>query len=160
MAVLRPEDPVVFKAKIIDQALATSGRGETQLVLTVMLVACLMNPKNPDDGADPCRPQEHEVLISFPEDDEQRLRMAVRDLERLGFEDVNVDRLHPEHADHFTLTGKEVCVRRKVVGGAEYWNLVWPRAVLHGDEVKGATASLAAKIAAAKQKKAGDQKAK
>src|SRR5262249_14491812 len=140
---------------VIDQALAKSANREAQLLLTVRIQARLKNERNRADGAEPCLQAEREVRVTFAEDDEQRLRMAVRDFERLGFPADDISLLHPEHPDHVSLLRKEVHVRKRVVADNEYWNFCWPPEALGGEELKSAAASLRVRIAAAKQKGKG-----
>jgi hypothetical protein len=143
----------VYRGGITDQVLARSARDEVQLILTVSLTGKLKNEKDPGEGTEPCPLTEREVRITFIDDDGQRLRMAVRDLERLGYDDDDVSRLAPDHPRCFGLLNRQVHVRMRVVQNAEYWNLAWPREVLRGDELKGAAASLQSRIEALKQKK-------
>jgi len=117
----------VFKAKIIDQMVAVTTEGDTRVILTVRVHAQLKDAQDLASGAEPCPAKEHDVWLNIPSDDEPRLRMALRDLERLDFNDDDVSRLHPEHAETVSLVGKEVHVRCKVSGDYAYWNLVWPR---------------------------------
>jgi hypothetical protein len=149
------EDGQVFRARVIDQTLAKNHNDEPQLVLTVKLLARLKDPQNPADGAEECPQLEREVRISFVADDEERLRMAARDLERLGYTDDDISRLHPDHPDHFSLMDKEVHVRMKEVGDFQYWNLAWPRErprPVAVEEAKSGAAALKEKLAAVKRR--------
>src|SRR5262249_28967934 len=131
----------VYKATIIDQLLARSPRGELQLVLTVKITAKLRDGKKPSEGHDECPPQEQEVLITFAED-KGRLHMALRDLERLGFSDSDVSKLHPDHDEFVSFVGREVHVRQRWHNDLPYWNFVWPREVLAGGEFESEAAAL------------------
>jgi hypothetical protein len=152
------QDGHVYLAKIVDQKVAMSGRGELQVILTILILAQLKNEANAAEGTVPCAQAEREVRITFVADDQQRLRMAVRDLERLGFGDTDISRLDPLHPEYFALVGKDVYVRMRVVKSIEYWNLSWPSERLSGDMLMGAADALKAKIAAAKDKKGGVEK--
>src|SRR5262245_39274322 len=121
------QDGKVYRAKVVDQLITKSYNDELQLVLGIKLLAALKNSKNTSDGTEECPQLEREVLITFVEDDSERLRMAVRDLERLGFDDSDITRLHPDHPNHVSLLQKEAYVRMRENNGNEYWNLAWPR---------------------------------
>src|SRR5262249_26994751 len=149
------EDGQVFKAKVIDQMLSKNHDEEPQLVLTVKILAKLKDPRNPADGTEECPQLEREVRVTFVAEDEDRLRMAVRDLDGLGYTDDDISRLHPDHPDHFSLLGMEVHVRMKDVGEFQYWNLAWPRErprPVAVDELKSKAASLQPRLAAARKK--------
>jgi hypothetical protein len=148
----------VYMARVIDQMLARSANGETQLIVTVQLVAKLRNPKNAAEGTVPCPPAELDVRLNFPETEEDRLARTLRELERLGFADDDVSRLHPDHREFVNLAGTEVHVRMHLFGGLEYWNLYWPPSKLGGTEAKVAAESLRGRIAAARKKAKGGGK--
>jgi hypothetical protein len=95
---------------------------------------------------------EREVWITFPANDENRLRIAISHMERLGFTDDDISRLHPEHPDCNRLVEKEIYVRHKLVGDREYWNLAWPREMSGLDQTKEIAALVKTKIAALRQK--------
>jgi hypothetical protein len=158
------EDGQVFKAQIIDQMVTYNPKGEAVVLLTVKVLAKLANDRNPGDGTVPCPQRERLVWLALPEDDDDRLRMAVRDLERMGFADDDVSRLHPEHPTCFSVIEKEVHVRIKVINDLEYWNLAWPREKpkpVAVEELKKATESLKGRVAAARQRlKEGPRKGK
>jgi hypothetical protein len=150
------EDGAVYQAKVIDQMVTRNRDDDLVVIITVALVGKLRNPKNPSDGTEDCPRAEKEVWVAFVDDDENRLRMAVRDMERLGFTDDDVSRLHPEHPQSFRLLDKEVLVRCRILDGNEYWNFAWPRekpAPVEVTELQGRAASLKEKIAAAKKGK-------
>lgn len=118
----------VYKAKIIDQMMTVTHEGDTRIILTVKLTALLKDAHDPGAGAEPCEAKECEVWITVPGgDDDAKLSMALRDLERLDFKDDDISRLHPEHPETVSLVDKEVHVRCKQIGDFEYWNLAWPR---------------------------------
>lgn len=116
----------IYQGLIVDQLLSASKKDEARLILTVKVTGVLKNDKNPADGVEPCGPQECEVWITIPNDDVNRLRMALRDLERLGFADDDISRLHPDHPDFCSLVDEKVHVRCKSVNDLVYWNLCWP----------------------------------
>jgi hypothetical protein len=149
------EEGKIYLATIIDQGLARSVNRETQLLLTVRIRARLKNERNRADGAEACLEAERELRVTFAEDDEQRLRMAVRDLERLNFPGDDISLLDPEHPQHVSLLGKEVHVRMRVVADNEYWNFSWPPEALRGEELQRAAASLRDRIAAVRQRGKG-----
>src|SRR5262245_26504406 len=108
---------MVYRARITDQMLSLSHDGEPQVVLGIKIQARLKNDKNPSDGTEECPQLEREVRITIVEDDDDRLCMAIRDLERLGFSGDDVTRLHPDHPDCFSLLDKDVYVRMKEGNG-------------------------------------------
>jgi hypothetical protein len=142
----------VYKAAIIDQALAIVYRGETRVIFTVKIQAKLRNAANPAEGTETCPPWEREVWVNLSENDEDRLAMALRDLERLGFAEDDVRRLHPDHPDVFRLVGKEVYVRCRVVGDVEYWNFAWLHERVGLEELAKAAEPLRGKIATVRKK--------
>src|SRR5262249_19201066 len=144
------EQDRIYVAVVIDQLLTRNANDEAQLVLTARILARLKNEKNIADGTEPCPPGECEVRINFPDDD-RRLGFAIRDLERLGFPGNDISRLDPDHPDFFSLVGKEIHVRMKIVADRPYWNLAWPRTALRGEELKNTATSLEGKIAAARR---------
>jgi len=124
------EEGRVYCATLTDQAVCTRERdGEVgvQLLFGVRILARLKDDNNPDDGVEECASHERQVLITIPANEPQRLHMAMRDLERLGFADDDVTLLHPDHPQFVSLVGRDVHVRMKVVNGFEYWNFAWPR---------------------------------
>jgi hypothetical protein len=121
------DDSPVFQASVIDQMVSITPDGDPRLVLSVTIVSRLKNPQDPAAGYEPHPSMECEVWVTLAGADERRLGMALRDLKRLGFDGDDVSRLHPEHPQSFSLLGKSVLVRPRVVGGIEYWNLFWPR---------------------------------
>jgi hypothetical protein len=154
------EDGQVYKAKVIDQLVTRNDNQEPQLVLGIKISAKLKNNKNPSDGSEECQQLEREVRITIVEDDYDRLRMAVRDLERLGFADDDITRLHPEHPEHYSLLDKEVHARMKTVNETEYWNFAWPREKpkpMAAEDWEKAAASLKEKIAQVKQRMKEDR---
>jgi hypothetical protein len=159
------QDGKVYQAQIIDQVVTKTNSEVPQvaLVLQVKIKAKLKNDKNPGDGTEACPQLEREVRITFVEDDYDRLRMAVQNLERLGFADDDISRLHPEHPGFFSLLEKEVYVRKKTVNDTEYWNLAWPRekpkAVAIG-ELQAEATSLKDRIAGAKAQMKRDRATK
>jgi hypothetical protein len=156
----RSIDPV-FSARIIDQALAETADGNAQLVLTVRIYAKLHDPHDPAAGSTECKPHERDVLITFVDGDDARLRMATRDLDRLGFSGNDILELHPDHPEGQTFVGKEVLVRRKVVNGFEFYNLAWPREKPKSvavDALRAQAAALASRIDAVRKHKKANNK--
>jgi hypothetical protein len=147
------EEGRVYQAKVVDQMLAKNPEGELQLVLGVRILAGLKNDRNPGDGTVECPQQEREVSVTFVEDDDNRLRMAARDLKRLGFPDDDISRLHPDHPQCFSLLNKSVLVRMKIVNGFEYWNLAPLREQVAIGDLKRIASPLSAKLAAARQQR-------
>jgi hypothetical protein len=146
----------IFKARVIDQ-MVTTRQGDPRIILTIKVLGKLRNVQDPTEGVDECPPSECDVWITLPHNNEERLGMAMRDLERLGFAGDDISRLHPDHPDAFRLLDKDVHVRRKVVGDVEYWNLAWPREKpkpVGVAEMQQAAAPLKAKISALRRKKA------
>ena len=125
------KEGVIYKARIVDQVV-TEPAGEDGLVMTLVLtVRILANSRTTMTRAGPtleCDEQERDVLIRIVGDDEDSLRMAIKDLERLGFADDDVSRLHPDHPNAHRLIDKNVHVRCKAGrNGGMFWNLAWPR---------------------------------
>jgi hypothetical protein len=149
----------LYAGEITDQFLAPGKSGEVQLILTVKVTAVVKDVKAPTESAVPCPHQEVEVWLSFSETAEDRLRMSLRDLERLGFMEEDLLKLHPDHPECRLLVGAKVHVKSKVTGTLTYWNLAWPRErpkpVAIG-AIKGATDALAARILAIRAKKGKD----
>jgi hypothetical protein len=154
------EEGLIYRARITDQMLSLSRDEEPQLILTVKILSQLKNDKNLSDGTEECPQLEREVRITIVEDDYERLAMALRDLERLGFTGDDVTRLHPDHPECFSLLDKEVFVRMKEVNGNEYWNLAWVREKPKPVAIEALTAkapTLEANIAAARQRMKEDR---
>jgi hypothetical protein len=143
----------VYKATIIDQTMVTTEQGDTRVILTVRRTAKLKDGRDSAAGNEPCTPKEVEVWITLAADKETQFRIALDNLERLGFQDEDVTRLHPDHPEAFHLVNKEVYVRCKVVGDQEYWNLAWPREKISLDQLQQAAGPLNAKIAALRGQK-------
>ncbi len=145
----------LYSGEVIDQLLTTDRRGVVQLVLTVSVTGRVKDAKDPAGTAVPCPAEEVEVWLTFAESDD-RLDIPLRHLEKLGYPDVDLARLHPGHAGCHLLTGVKVYVRPKEIKGLTYWNLAWPRekpkAVGLG-AIQDATKGLAAKLAAARTAK-------
>ena len=154
------EEGMVYSAKITDQMLSHSRNEEPQVVLGIKIHARLKNAKNPSDGTEDCPQLEREVRITIEQDDYDRLCMAIRDLERLGFSDNDISRLHPDHPECFSLLDKDVYVRMKEVNGSEYWNLAWvrekPKPVAI-ETLKAKAPALEASIAAARKRMKEDR---
>jgi hypothetical protein len=146
------EEGGVYQAKVVDQMLTRNGDGELQLVLGVRILTRLKNDRNPGDGTVGCPQQEREVWVTFVDDDEQRLHMAARDLERLGVPDDDIAKLHPDHPQFFCLVDKNVFVRMRIVNDFEFWNFAWPRERLGIDDLRQVTCRLSAELAEARQK--------
>jgi hypothetical protein len=153
----------VYRAVIIDQAVkiidqADKTTEEARIILTVKRLLKLMNPEDPEEGTEACEQGEHEVWITIVGDDVGRLHMALRDLERLGFTDDDISRLHPEHPECFRLVDKHVYIRPATVGDVTYWNIAWPRPkpkAVGVADLQNLAASLKAKIAAVRSRKKG-----
>src|SRR5262245_59334642 len=97
------EEGIVYAGTIQDQMLSkTPRKGEMMLSLGIKIDGKLKNKKAVADGIEPCPPQEQEVVILFPEDDENRLRIGIDHLEQLGFTD-DIRKLHPEHPEFFSI---------------------------------------------------------
>jgi len=145
-----------YQAKIVDQLLTKSNNDlSLQLILTIKILAMLKNAKSPADGTEECPQLEREAWITFPEDNDKRLYYATRDLERLGFSDPDLSKLHPEHLEFVSLVDKVVNVTMKTIDGLEYWNLAWPRekpTPLALGELQKTTNLLKDKIPVAKKK--------
>jgi hypothetical protein len=144
-----------YTAEVIDQALARNGNGDLQLVLTVKLLNRLTNSRSLADGTEPCPSAQHDVLVNFPSDHPERLGWAVRDLERLGFHDDDLQLLHPEHPEFHSLVGQQVHVRCRPSPDGDYWNLTWPRKPLGVAELAGTAGPLRSQIAEARKKVKG-----
>jgi hypothetical protein len=136
----------VYQARIIDQTIVTTDQGDPRLILSVRRTAKLKDGKSLAAGTEPCTPGECEVWLTFSVANETQLRIALTNLKRLGFEDDDVSRLHPDHPNTFNLVGTEVFVRSKTVGEFDYWNLVWPREQASLGRVQQAAASLQSRI--------------
>jgi hypothetical protein len=146
-------DNTVYRARIIDQSLTHSATGHLQVILTVLILARLADGEDLDSESIACpEREEHEVWITIVPDDDNRLRMALRDLDRLGFQGDDIRRLHPDHNDPIRLVDKEVHVRMKTVNDHKYWNLCWPRSKPKLAELEPLADSLKERIAAARRK--------
>jgi hypothetical protein len=146
-------DPV-FCAQIIDQGMASTADGDLQLVLTVRIHCELNDPQDVSAGVKECAPLEREVKLTFIADNDNRLRMAVRDLDRLGFSGDDICQLHPDHPQTHSLSGRNIHVRRKIVNGVEYFNLAWPGekpGPVAVDELQDKAKELASRIAAVRR---------
>src|SRR5262249_21675955 len=157
------EEGSTYLGAISDQLVTESTDGKPQVILTVTPRGRLCNERNVAAGIDPCPHTDVEVRITLDLDDPERLGWAVRDLESAGFVQDDVSLLHPDHPQHVSLLGQEVCIRPKLVGGRLYWNLVRLRKSVALDSLTQCAQELTAKIAAAKQrarKGIGDKKAK
>src|SRR5689334_22780898 len=95
------EEGKLYRARIIDQIVTRSVLGYPQVLLTVVMTGCLRSAANLADGIDDCPPLERAVHITLNKDDPDRLAWAIRDLERLGFTDDDISRLHPDHPDFY-----------------------------------------------------------
>jgi len=155
----RHDDDDVRLARVTDQTVTVADKGDTRIILTVHLLARPEDAQNPTEHTDDGAPQECEVWITLPADDDRRLAMAVRDLDRLGFVGDDVARLHPDHPQTVSLLGREVNVSRRVVGGYVYWNLAWPRRKATSVAELEAATTLKGKIAAARLKNNGSKDA-
>jgi hypothetical protein len=146
----------VCQGQIIDQMVTAIAQDDMRVVLTVRVTSELNDPQDQAAGREPCTPKEVEVWLNLAASDEKRLRMTLRDLERLGFADDDLSKLHPDHPQFCSLVGKDVHVRCKVLNGIEYWNLAWPLVKVSLDKLQEAAAPLKARIAALRNKtKAG-----
>jgi hypothetical protein len=117
----------IYEARIIDQDVCTS-TDRMQVILTICIQAALRDDPTPEASTEECPEGEREVWITLDPNDQDRLRMALNNLERLGFHDEDINRLHPEHEHCFSLIGRVIHVRMKVKDGFEYWNLASPKA--------------------------------
>jgi hypothetical protein len=150
-----PEENHVYFGHIVDQTVQMV-KGDPCVILTIKPHERLRDPHDPSAGTEPCERQECDVRITLSADDDNRLRIAIRDLDRLGYWAQAGDdhtRLHPDHPDVIRLIGKLVYVRAKVIGRLTFWNLVWPqekpKPIAVGD-LQRAAPSLHARIAAAR----------
>src|SRR5262245_33051890 len=94
------EEGRIYKGSIVDQTVCTRERGggdDVQIALSVQITARLKDDNNPGGGTEECASHERQVTITLPTNDQERLRMAVRDVARLGFDHDDVAMLHPEH---------------------------------------------------------------
>lgn len=120
------EDGAIYRATICDQTMTKNLDGDPQVVFTTRIDGKVRSGVNEDGQVDPIDVFERDVYLTFSKD-EQKLRIAVNQLERLGFDDTNVAKLHPEHPEFFSVVNQAVYVRCRVKGDATYWNLAWPR---------------------------------
>lgn len=132
-----PEDGSVYRGSIVDQAFTVLPEGGCRAILTVSLKGRLKNGKVAADGVEECPQVERDVWITFDSEEDWKLERAISDLERLGFKDDDISRLHCDHPEAVSLIGKEVHVRCKA-GKFEYWNLAWPQVKATSAEVKEA----------------------
>lgn len=118
------QDGAVFHGMVCDQILSRNRNDELQLVLTVKIEARLRDERNPRGDTEKIAAFERDVFLTFSDD--PRLRgITESNLKRLGFEESDVLKLHPDHPDFLSLLGKEVHVRCRVKGESVYWNLAW-----------------------------------
>jgi hypothetical protein len=120
----------VYGARITDQAVKTFPDGNNQvfqLIVTVRILNMLKDDKDPAGETEPCPEEEREVWVKLDPEDPDSLRRASRELERLGFTDDDISRLHPEHPNCFRLVDRQVFVRCRMWDGKTYWNFAWPQ---------------------------------
>ena len=147
-------DNSVYAATILDQTLVDGTRRGTCVILTVSIAGQLRDHRNPAAGTIASQPEEREIWISLPDDDDERLAWGLRDLERLGFDGNDIGRLHPDDPDAVLFKGKQIFVRKRVVGGREFVNLYWPRQRADLGTIKSRSEPLNAKITALRAKQA------
>lgn len=101
------------------------------LILSAQLIGQLANDRKPEAGHLPCPQVEVEVRMTFPHDQEDKLKYAMNDLERLGFTDDDLELLNPANKKHRSFIGETIYVAPKtsVYNDREqtFWNLRSPK---------------------------------
>ncbi|MEQ8667533.1 MAG: hypothetical protein RIC12_00075 [Pirellulales bacterium] len=120
------ENGTVFEATICDQFVKRNWDDELQVVFTVKITGKLSEDGDETDRVEPVKAFERDVYITLSKD-VQKLRIALDHLEKLGFADSDISKLHPDHAQFLSLIDKAVLVRCRVKGDKTYWNFAWPR---------------------------------
>ena len=120
----------VYKGKVKEQIFGEGKEGIAQVSLMVNTLGRLTNARNPDSPLAACEATEVEVRLAFDPSRDEGLRIALDQLERLGFSDLdNLDQLHPEHPQHHSFVGQEVHISPKEYKDSLVWNLRFPRRV-------------------------------
>ena len=118
------ENGAVYQAKIVDQIVSRNRHDELQVVFTTEVSGKLTNERDPNCPVESVGTFERDVYLTFS-GEEQRLRMALDHLKRLGFDESDVVKLHPDHPESVSMVGKEVRVRPKIIADVAYWNFAW-----------------------------------
>lgn len=150
------EDGAVYQAAITDQMVTRNKNGELQVVFTTRISAKVRDGLSQVDDPEPIEAFERDVFLTLS-DDNEKLRMAMDHLDRLGFHEADISKLHPDHSEFVSFVGRQVYVRCRAKGDAAYFNFAWPRwrpAPAGLDETRKTAATLQAKIEEI-QRKAG-----
>jgi hypothetical protein len=121
-----PSNSTVYRGTICDQTVRTNSNHELQVVLTVTVDAAVHSDQSGNAVTDPVDPVDRYVYLTISSN-EDRLRIAMQQLSRLGFNHDDLARLHPDHEEFQSLVGREVFVVPRTSGERTYWNLWWPR---------------------------------
>jgi hypothetical protein len=119
------QDGQLFRGSICDQLLTKNMNHDVQVIITVQIDARVLDEQDLRALVEIPR-FEREVYLTILPGTEQG-RIAERNLDRLGVDEADIKRLHPDHADGISLIDKQVFVRCRVKGESTYWNLAWPR---------------------------------
>ena len=95
---------------------------------------------------DDALPAEVEVALAFLTETQKRISME--HLDRLGFSDIDLSRLHPDHPDAVILVNVPVRVRPKFIDGRTYWNFSWQPMRMALDDAQRQAAAIAEDLAA------------
>jgi hypothetical protein len=147
----RYDEHDVYHAVITAQTFLVAYLHETPIMRLALSIKVLGGRQ--EGGATGARivkepPEERVVVLLFPRAP-SLLARTLGELEQLGFDDDDITRLHPDHLDCYTLVGRKVRVRVTLLGGREWWRLVWlPGKVLTLDSLSRLAEPLKTRIAA------------
>jgi hypothetical protein len=106
----------LYSATILKQDLNYGKDDVPQLTFAVLVDGEVVNSRKPAQGCLAVPKCEVDVQMQFPAEDEQRLKIAMKDLTQLGFVDAtgnaidDLERLHPGHKNHKSFVGSKVFV--------------------------------------------------
>jgi hypothetical protein len=139
------EAGATYKACITDQMFAKEADNKSgfRVILTVRPLSRVKDRKDTTGATEECPHDECEVSIRIDTGDDASMVRAGKDLQRLGLDDDDPRRFHPEHPQALLVVGKEVHVKFNAVGAYTYCNLAWPLAkadiaslLQDGDDIK------------------------
>lgn len=144
-----------YQATVLKQEFVRDSKGTETLSLTCQLKGLLVDDFDPEKGLLEDIPKvKVEVRLAFPAEDDNRYKIALRDLMSLGYEEDTLDALNPANRGvkkekFFELEGRDVYVTPsyKTYNDSErtFWNLRFPKGrkaeqVGAGEMKKGAKA--------------------
>ncbi len=135
-----------YQSKVLRQSIYFNADDIPSLVLEVKLEGQLVDVRKPEAGVLDCPNVNVEVRLTLTHENEDRLGYALKDLESLGFDGDDLERLNPANrgnkkANFFELEGKQVYVtpQYKTYNDREsiFWNLRFPKARHDREAEKG-----------------------